>query len=81
MTSEADRRPLHLQPPSQPHAGPPRRFYLWAAVALVVLSLAAIGIASQADPSETFAAVDVKKLPVGPPAPELHPKGWLNSPA
>jgi thiol-disulfide isomerase/thioredoxin len=47
----------------------------------VVVSLAAIWIASQADPSETVAAVDVKNLPVGPPVPELHAKGWLNSPA
>ncbi len=59
---------------------PPRRFYLWAAVALVVLSLAAILIAAQADPSETIATVDVKNLPVGRPAPELQAKGWLNSP-
>jgi thiol-disulfide isomerase/thioredoxin len=59
--------------------GPARRFYLWAALALVVLSVAAIWIASQADPSETIAAVDVNKLPVGPPVPELHAKGWLNS--
>jgi thiol-disulfide isomerase/thioredoxin len=57
----------------------PRRFYLWAAIALVVLSLAAIGIASQADPSDTIAAVDVQNLPVGQHAPELHAKGWLNS--
>ncbi|MGH9005371.1 MAG: redoxin family protein, partial [Acidimicrobiia bacterium] len=59
---------------------PPRRFYLWAAVALVVLSLGAIWVAAQADPSETIAAVDVTNLPVGPPAPELQAKGWLNSP-
>ena len=76
MTSEAD-------PTAEPPAatGPPRRFYLWAALALVVLSLAAIWIAAQADPSDTFATVDVENLPVGRPAPELHPKGWLNSPA
>jgi thiol-disulfide isomerase/thioredoxin len=46
----------------------------------VLLSITAIWIAAQADPSETIAAVDVRKLPVGPPAPELHAKGWLNSP-
>ena len=69
MTSEAD-----------PSERPPHRFYLWAAGVLVVLSLAAISIASQADPSETITAVEVDKLRVGPPAPELHPKGWLNSP-
>jgi thiol-disulfide isomerase/thioredoxin len=68
------------EPPPPPAAPPPRRFYLWAAVGLVVLSLAAIWIASQADPSETISAVDVENLPVGPPAPELHAKGWLNSP-
>jgi thiol-disulfide isomerase/thioredoxin len=59
--------------------GTARRGYLWAAVALVLLSVTAIWIAAQADPSETIAAVDVSKLPVGPPAPELHAKGWLNS--
>jgi thiol-disulfide isomerase/thioredoxin len=65
-----------------PHAAKPsRRLYLWAAVVLVVLSLAAIWIAAQADPSDTFATVDVENLPVGRPAPELHPRGWLNSPA
>jgi len=66
------------EPPRAP--GPGRRVYLWAALGLVVLSLAAIWIASQADPSHTVAAVDVKNLPVGRPAPEVHPKGWLNSP-
>lgn len=76
MTSGAD----PTEPPPDPSASPPRRFYLWAAVALVVLSLGAIWIASQADPSETIATVDVDKLRVGPPAPELHAKGWLNSP-
>jgi thiol-disulfide isomerase/thioredoxin len=45
-----------------------------------VLSVAAIWIAAQADPSETISAVDVKTLPVGQPVPELHAKGWLNSP-
>ena len=76
MTSEADRA---VEPPPSP--GPARRVYLWAALALVVASLAAIWIAAQADPSDTIAAVDVKNLPVGRPAPELHAKGWLNSPA
>jgi thiol-disulfide isomerase/thioredoxin len=66
--------------PGQPEAPrPARRGYLWAAIGLVVLSVGAIWIASQADPSETIAAVDVSKLAVGPPAPELHAKGWLNS--
>ena len=76
MTSEAD-------PTAQPtpETATPRRFYLWAALALAVLSLAAIWIAAQADPSDTFATVDVENLPVGRPAPELRAKGWLNSPA
>jgi thiol-disulfide isomerase/thioredoxin len=59
---------------------PPRRFYLWAAIGLVVLSIGAIWIAAQADPSKTISAVDVNKLPVGPPAPPLDARGWLNSP-
>jgi thiol-disulfide isomerase/thioredoxin len=63
-----------------PAGRPGRRVYLWAALGLVVLSLVAIWIASRADPSATVAAVDVKNLPVGRPAPEVHPKGWLNSP-
>jgi thiol-disulfide isomerase/thioredoxin len=75
VTSEVD----PTEPPPAPAAAPPRRFYLWAAVGLVVLSLAAIWIAAQADPSETISAVDVKNLRVGPPAPELHATGWLNS--
>jgi thiol-disulfide isomerase/thioredoxin len=58
---------------------PARRTYLWAAIGLVVLSVTAIWIAAQAEPSKTIA--DVKNLPVGPPAPELHAKGWINSPA
>jgi len=70
----------HTDDPA-PATGPARRLYLWAALGLVVLSLAAIWIAAQADPSNTVAAVDVKNLPVGRPAPELHAKGWLNSPA
>jgi len=56
-----------------------RRRYLWAALALVVLSGSAVWIASQADPAKTIAAVNVNKLPVGPPAPVLHAKGWLNT--
>jgi thiol-disulfide isomerase/thioredoxin len=67
--------------PDDPRSsGPARRFYLWAALALVGLSITAIWIAAQADPSETISAVDVNKLPVGPPAPELRAKGWLNTP-
>jgi len=62
-----------------PTKQPAKRGYLWAAVGLVVVSVAAIWIAAQADPSKTISAVDVKKLPVGRPAPELHAKGWLNS--
>jgi thiol-disulfide isomerase/thioredoxin len=67
--------------PEESRATPaPRRFYLWAAIGLVVLSVAAIWIAAQADPSETISAVDVKNLPVGPAAPALQARGWLNSP-
>jgi thiol-disulfide isomerase/thioredoxin len=64
-----------------PATRPARRVYLWAALGLVLLSVAAIWIAAQADPSDTVAAVDLKNLPVGRPAPEVHAKGWLNSPA
>jgi len=61
---------------------PARRRYLWAALALVVASAAAVWIAAQADPSDTFSsAVDVEDLPVGRPAPEIRAKGWLNSAA
>ena len=67
-------------PPDGPdRGGPTRRFYRWATLALVGVSVGAIWIASQADPSETISAVDVNKLTVGPPAPELHARGWLNS--
>ena len=76
MISEADET---AAPP--PATGPPRRLYLWAALVLVVLSLGAIWIAAQADPSDTFATVDVENLPVGRPAPQVRAKGWLNSPA
>ncbi len=65
--------------PVQAADPPPRRFYLWAAIALVVLSVAAIWIAARADPSDTVSAVDVEKLPIGPPAPEMTARGWLNS--
>jgi thiol-disulfide isomerase/thioredoxin len=71
---------LPERPEPPPPKRPARRGYLWAAVGLVVLSVAAIWIAVQADPSSTISAVDHKTLPVGPPAPELHAKGWLNSP-
>src|SRR5260370_30728668 len=47
----------------------------------MALKVTPIQIAPRAAPSKTIAAVDVKKLPVGPPAPELHAKGWINSPA
>jgi thiol-disulfide isomerase/thioredoxin len=73
VTSEGDL-------PAEPRPAGSRRVYLWAAVGLVILSVVAIWIASQADPSDTVAAVDVKNLPVGRPAPEVRPKGWLNSP-
>jgi thiol-disulfide isomerase/thioredoxin len=56
-----------------------RRRYLWTALALVVLSGTAVWVASRADPSKTIAAVNVDKLPIGPPAPGLQAKGWLNS--
>ena len=59
---------------------PARRGYLWAAIALVVASVAAIWVAGQADPSDTIAAVDVENLPVGAAAPDLVARGWLNSP-
>ena len=63
-------------------ARPPRRFYLISAAVLVVLSLVAVWIAAQADPSDTIAGgVDVENLPIGRPAPEVRAKGWLNSPA
>jgi thiol-disulfide isomerase/thioredoxin len=73
VTSEGD-RPAEATPATS------RRVYLWAALGLVVLSVVAIWIASQADPSDTVAAIDVKNLPVGRPVPEVRPKGWLNSP-
>jgi thiol-disulfide isomerase/thioredoxin len=65
---------------TEQQAPPPRRFYLWASIALVVLSVAAIWVAGSADPSDTIGAVDVENLPVGDPAPDLVARGWVNSP-
>jgi thiol-disulfide isomerase/thioredoxin len=60
----------------------PRRFrYLWAALALIVVSAAAVVVAVRADPERTGGEVDTARLPVGPAAPELAAAGWLNSPA
>jgi thiol-disulfide isomerase/thioredoxin len=60
---------------------PRRTRYLWAALALVVASAAAVVVAVRADPERTGGEVDPAQLAVGPAAPELAAAGWLNSPA
>ena len=51
--------------------------YLWAAAALVAVAAAAVVVAARTPPPAL--AGNPNRLPVGPPAPELHAKGWINS--
>jgi thiol-disulfide isomerase/thioredoxin len=59
--------------------GPARKHavYLWAAAALLTVAVAAVIVAARAEPPGL--AGDPGKLPIGPSAPELHAKGWVNS--
>jgi len=67
--------------PRPPGPAVRRRTYLIAALALAALAGAAVFAASHTNPNKvSAAAVDVNNLPVGPQAPAVEPKGWLNSP-
>lgn len=58
----------------------PRRTYLVAAAVLLACAVAAVLIASAADPRDLTPRADVADLPVGPPAPGLNAaRGWLNT--
>ena len=51
-----------------------------AALALVVLAVAGVAVASQSNPSSVAGSVDVNHLSVGPTPPSLaDAKGWLNT--
>ena len=57
-----------------------RRLYLLLAAVLVAGAVAAVLVASAANPRDLATRVDVANLPVGPKAPGLGAaKGWINS--
>ena len=59
-----------------------RRGYLLVAAVVVVVAASAVVFAARSDPSSVSGPpVDVKRLSVRGPAPALHAKGWINSPA
>jgi thiol-disulfide isomerase/thioredoxin len=56
------------------------RRYLILAIALVVIAVAAVVFASRRNPNKLAASsVDVNNLRIGPKAPPVDAKGWLNS--
>jgi thiol-disulfide isomerase/thioredoxin len=61
-----------------PRRGGPR-IYLLAAAGLVVIAVAAVAFAVQTNPRRIAGTVNTASLPVGPAAPALRAKGWLNS--
>jgi thiol-disulfide isomerase/thioredoxin len=67
---------------SNPPAGPRhQRRYLIMAAGLVALAVAGVLAAQHTNPSKLSAgASDPSNLPVGPAAPPIQAKGWLNSP-
>jgi thiol-disulfide isomerase/thioredoxin len=59
----------------------PRRLgFLAAAGVLAIAAIAAVIVAASSDPSSLTGKVDTSNLQVGPAAPALAAKGWLNSP-
>jgi thiol-disulfide isomerase/thioredoxin len=56
-----------------------RRLYLIVAVALVAVAVAAVIAARHTNPSQLAGQVDPNHLPVGPTAPAVTAKGWVNS--
>ncbi|MEX0664135.1 MAG: thioredoxin family protein [Acidimicrobiia bacterium] len=57
-----------------------RRGYLIVAIVLAAGAVAAVFIASTADPRDLAPRADVANLPIGPNAPDLvGEKGWINS--
>jgi thiol-disulfide isomerase/thioredoxin len=57
-----------------------RRGYLVALAALVLVAIVAVTVGTRTDPNKVAGPVDTSKLKVGPVAPVLVAKGWINSP-
>ena len=57
-----------------------RRGYLVALAALVLVAIAAVTVGTRTDPNKVAGPVNTSKLKVGPVAPVLDAKGWINSP-
>ena len=57
-----------------------RRGYLVALAALVLVAIVAVFVGTRTDPSKVAGPVNTSNLKVGPLAPPLNAKGWINSP-
>ena len=66
--------------PGKASSGKSRLVYVGLALALVVVAVIGVVVASNANPSKVTGSVDVAHLPVGPTPPGLgDAKGWINS--
>jgi thiol-disulfide isomerase/thioredoxin len=60
---------------------PPRRHVYWIAAAIIAaVSLTAVVVAANSNPSSVSGKVDTSNLPDEGPVAELRAEGWLNSP-
>jgi thiol-disulfide isomerase/thioredoxin len=67
-------------PQSKPRSGTPRqRRYLFGAIGLVVIAVAAVVYAATTNPSSLRPKVDPNHLAVGPLVPPIAGTGWANS--
>jgi len=57
-----------------------RRGYLVALAALVLVAIVAVTVGTRTDPNKVAGPVNTSNLKVGPVAPALDAKGWINSP-
>src|SRR5271165_2665161 len=57
-----------------------RRGYLVALAALVLVAIVAVMVGTRTDPNKVAGPVNTSNLKVGPVAPALDAKGWINSP-
>jgi thiol-disulfide isomerase/thioredoxin len=76
------RSPLTMAAEPEPAGGwSNRRWYAIAAVALVIVAVIGVVVATNSSPSSVAGPVDVHHLSTGPAPPALtDAKGWLNSP-
>jgi thiol-disulfide isomerase/thioredoxin len=57
-----------------------RRGYLVALAALVLVAIIAVLVGTRTDPNKVAGPVNTSNLKIGPLAPALDAKGWINSP-